>query len=126
MSKAKIEGYMINLSLTFEDVGDNAWVIKDAEKGLENVIVFAEDSLLTIQAKVMDIPDEGRLELFEQLLRLNVDMIHGAYALEEESIMLLDTLDIPTMDLEEFQSSLDAIGLALAQHYPLLSKYRNA
>jgi len=126
MSKAKIEGYMINLSLTFEDVGDNVWVIKDAEKGLENVIVFAEDSLLTIQAKVMDIPDEGKLELFEQLLRLNVDMVHGAYAVEEENIMLLDTLDIPTMDLEEFQSSLDAIGLALAQHYPLLSKYRNA
>jgi hypothetical protein len=29
------------------------------------------------------------------------------------------------MDYEEFQASLDAIGLALAQHYPILSKYRN-
>jgi hypothetical protein len=27
------------------------------------------------------------------------------------------------MDLGEFQASMDAIGMALAQHYPLLAKY---
>jgi hypothetical protein len=28
------------------------------------------------------------------------------------------------MDLEEFEASLDAIGMALAQHYRTLSRYR--
>lgn len=126
MVKAKIEGYMINLSLTHEEVGENIWLINDAEKGLGNVIVFAEDSLVTIRAKVMEIPAENRAELFEELLRLNADMVHGAYAIDGEHIILLDTLEFETMDYEEFQASLDAIGLALAQHYPKLSKYRNS
>ncbi|NJL73213.1 MAG: YbjN domain-containing protein [Candidatus Competibacteraceae bacterium] len=51
------------------------------------------------------------------------DLVHGAYALEGDNVILIDTLEFETMDLEEFQASLDAVGLALAQHYPLLAKY---
>jgi len=126
MAKTKIEGYMINLSLTHEEIGENIWLINDVEKGLGNVVVYAEDSLVTIRTKVMEIPDSDRGALFEELLRLNADMVHGAYAIEQEHIILLDTLEFETMDYEEFQASLDAIGLALAQHYPKLSKYRNS
>jgi hypothetical protein len=50
-------------------------------------------------------------------------MIHGAYALEQNNVVLVDTLESETMDLEEFRASLEAIGLALAQHYPRLSQY---
>jgi len=88
------------------------------------VVVFAEDSLVTIRAKVMELPKEHRSELYEDLLRLNADMVHGAYAIEEDHVILFDTLEYDTMDFEEFQASLDAIGLALAQHYPKLSTYR--
>lgn len=126
MVKSKIEGYLINLSLTHEEIGDNIWLINDAEKGLGNVIVFAQDSLCTVRAKVMQIPTKDKEKLFEELLRLNADMVHGAYAIEEDHIILLDTLELETMDYEEFQASLDALGLALAQHYPKLSQYRNS
>lgn len=122
--ESKIEGYLINSSITHEEVGENIWLINDTEKGLGNVVVFAEDSLVTIRAKVMELPREHRPELYEELLRLNADMVHGAYAIEEDHVILLDTLEYDTMDFEEFQASLDAIGLALAQHYPKLSTYR--
>lgn len=125
MVQEKIESYLINLSLTYERKGDNLWVIRDEEKGLENVVIFVEDSLLTIRVKVMEIPSEGSSELFEELLRLNADMIHGAYAIEESGVIIIDTLEVETMDFEELQASLDAVGLALAQHYSQLSKYRN-
>lgn len=125
MLQEKIESYLINLSLTYERAGDNIWVIRDEEKGLENVIVFVEDSLLTIRVKVMEIPHKGQEALFEELLRLNADMVHGAYAIEESGIIIIDTLEVETMDFEELQASLDAMGLALAQHYTHLSKYRN-
>ncbi|HUX21184.1 MAG TPA: YbjN domain-containing protein, partial [Spirochaetia bacterium] len=83
------------------------------------------EPLVTIRVIVMPAPEENREEFFETLLRLNAtDLIHGAYGLSEESVVLIDTLQYATMDLEEFQASLDAIGLALAQHYPILSKYR--
>jgi len=51
-------------------------------------------------------------------------MVHGAYALDGKNVLIIDTLEAETMDLEEFEASIDAIGLALAQHYRPLSRYR--
>ena len=122
---AKIESYLLSLSLTYEEVGDQTWVINDDEKGLENVLVILADPVVIIRVKVMAIPAKEREEFFEQLLRLNQsDMIHGAYALEGDDVILLNTLVGETLDVEEFQATLDAIGLALAQHYQELARYR--
>jgi hypothetical protein len=123
MIRDKIERYMINLSLTYEELGENIWLIEDPEKGLGHVFVYADDPLVTLRAKVMDLPEKERETFFEELLRLNNEMIHGAYALEQNNVVLVDTLESETMDLEEFRASLEAIGLALAQHYPRLSQY---
>ncbi|MFP4508723.1 MAG: YbjN domain-containing protein [Spirochaetota bacterium] len=122
--QSKIEGYLINLALTYEEAGENVWVINDEEKGLGNVFVFAEDSLVTIRTKVMDVPSEGSCELFEELLRLNVDLVYGAYAVDDRDVVLVETFETATLDYEEFMGALDAIGLSLAQHYPTLSAYR--
>lgn len=124
MIKTKIEGYLINLALTYEEAGDNIWVINDEEKGLGSVVVFAEEGLVTIRAKVMDLPNSQRQELFEELLRLNVDMVHGAYALDDNDVILIETFEFSTLDFEEFQAAFDAIGLELSEHYPRLSSYR--
>ena len=123
--KEKIEGYFIDLSIPYESKEDNMWVISDPEKGLENVIVTANDQVVTITINVMTIPSVKKEEFFETLLKLNAtDMIHGAYGLNDHNVTLSDSLEGPTMDLEELQASLDAVGLALLQHYPVLSKYR--
>lgn len=124
-STSKLESYLINLGMTFEELNENTWVINDSEKGVQRVVVIVEEPLVTIRVMVMPIPDNNREEFFETLLKLNAtDLIHGAYGLSEESVILIDTLQYATMDIEEFQASLDAIGLALAQHYSILSKYR--
>lgn len=126
IESAKIEGYMLSLSLTYETVDDGTWLITDDEKGLENVLVILADPVVIVRVKVMGIPARQREEFFEQLLRLNQsDMIHGAYALEGDDVILLNTLVGATLDLEEFQATLDAIGLELAQHYQKLARYRD-
>ncbi len=123
--KEKLESFFINLQLIYEEVGENMWLISDDENNVGYVVVYAEEELVTLRAKVMQIPSENREKYFEELLRLNAEMVHGAYAIEEDSVILIDSLVAPTMDLEEFQASLDSTGLALAQHYPRLAKYRD-
>ena len=125
-AKAKVEGYMINLGLTFEEIDDNGWIINDEENGLEQVAVVCADPLLIIRVNVMESPTENKGEFYEKLLKLNAaDLLHGAYALDGSKVVLVDTLILETLDIEEFQATLDAIGLALAQHFPVLSKYRD-
>lgn len=121
----KIESYLIKLGLTFEKAGDDTWIINDEEKGLERVIVAMADPLVIVRVKVMEVPEGDNKDLFEKLLRYNAnDLVHGAYAIDNDDIIIVDTLEFMTMDLEEIEASLDAIGLALVQHYPILSQYR--
>jgi hypothetical protein len=120
-----IESYLVKLSLTFQAAGDGTWVVRDAQKGLENLLIMLAEPLVIMRINVMDVPAGSNEKLFEELLRLNAtDLVHGAYALDGKTIILVDTLEAGTMDLEEFEASLDAIGLALAQHYRTLSRYR--
>ena len=68
--------------------------------------------------KVMDIP-EGRdlSELYENLLVWNAtDVVHGAYGIEEEDLVLTDTLELETLDFPELQASLESMQMAAASH----------
>jgi hypothetical protein len=124
--RERVEQYLVRLAITYEKVNPDTWVIRDRDEGLENVLVVAADPIVIIRAKVMDVPAKRKLEFYEELLRLNAtDLLHGGYGLQDQSVVLLDTLVGATMDFEEFQSSLDAIGLALSQHYERLSAYRS-
>jgi hypothetical protein len=125
--QSKVENYLINLGITFEQIDSTSWVINDEEKGLEQVAVISAEPLVVIRVNVMDVPNSDREAFFLALLELNAaDLIHGAYAIENGEALLVDSLEYGTMDIEEFQASLDAIGLALAQHYEQLSAYRKS
>jgi hypothetical protein len=125
ISRDRVESYLVKLSLTFQEAGPSTWIVRDGDKGIENLFVSLTDSLVVFRVNVMELPAAGREKLFEQLLRLNAsDMVHGAYAVDGQSVVIVDTLEAETMDLEEFQASIDAIGLALAQHYRVLAPWR--
>ncbi|MDR3343702.1 MAG: YbjN domain-containing protein [Treponema sp.] len=125
MSENKIERYLIDCMLTYRELEGNLWLLDDEEHGLEGVAVMLAEPLVIVRTVVMDAPAEHRLELFTKLLELNAsDILHGAYALEDEKIVLIDTLEYDTVDYTEFRATLDAFSLALTQHYPILSKYR--
>lgn len=126
MAENKIERYLIDLSLSYQEIGKGMWMIDDEEHGLQGIVAMYADPLVLLRVVVMPVKTDRRLELFTKLLEFNAnDVLHGAYALENEEIVLVDTLEYDTMDLGEFRASLDAISLALSQHYPLLSEYRS-
>jgi hypothetical protein len=126
MEKNKIEQYLIDLMLTYREVSRNLWLIDDSEHKLTGIAVMYADPLVVFRVVVMDVPKTNQTELFTRLLQLNAnDVLHGAYALEDDKIVLINTQDYETMDFGEFRSTLDAFSLALGQHYPILSKYRD-
>ncbi|GHU25385.1 hypothetical protein FACS1894172_11280 [Spirochaetia bacterium] len=126
MADNKIEQYLIDLTLSYrKDEGHDVWLVDDEEHEIRDVAIAFVSSLVIVRTVVMKAPAENRLELFTKLLELNAtDVVHGAYALEGDQIVLIDTLEYETMDCSEFRATLDAFSLALAQHYPVLSKYR--
>ncbi|MDR0568068.1 MAG: YbjN domain-containing protein [Spirochaetaceae bacterium] len=123
MAENKIEQYLEGYA--YRKLADNLWFLDDREHDMPQVAIMYAAPLVICRTLVMDAPREGRLELFTKLLELNAnDVVHGAYALEEDQIILIDTLEYDTMDYEELLATLDAFSLAVVQHYPLLSPYR--
>ena len=126
MAESRVEQYLIDLMLTYQQIDKNLWLLDDIDHSLQGVAVMQAEPLIIIRAEIMDIPKSNLLELYKTLLELNAtDIIHGAYALENGKVILVDSLLIDTLDYEEFRASLDSFSLALTQHYPILSKYRD-
>ena len=125
MADNKIEQYLIDLKCSYQEVKPNFWLLDDTEQNLEGMAVIYADPVVIIQVQVMDIPRKNREEFYAKLLELNAsDITHGAYGLEGDKVVIIDTLEYETLDYDRFRATLDAISLALAQHYPILSVYR--
>ncbi len=122
---SRVESYLISLEIQYEEISPSAWLVNDETRGLSQVVITQADPVVALRTKVMRAPKERRLELFETLLRLNAsDLLHGAYALEGDDIVLVDNLELETLDRSELEAALDAVGFALAQHYAVLGKFR--
>jgi hypothetical protein len=125
MADNKIEQYLIDLKFSYQEIGKNMWLLDDSEQGFEGIAIMLNEPLVVFRSLIMDVPGENKCELFTKLLELNAaDILHGAYGLEKEKIVLTDTLEYDGMDENEFRATLDSFSLALTQHYPILSKYR--
>jgi hypothetical protein len=125
MADNKIEQYLIDLKYSYQELKPNFWLLDDEDHDLEGMVIMYTDPLVVIRVQVMDIPSQKQLEFYAKLLELNAcDMIHGAYGLDGEKVVIIDTLEYETLDYVEFRATLDAISLALTQHYPVLSVYR--
>lgn len=121
MTRQRIESFLHTLGLSFEELDSDTWVINDEERGVENLIVVYEDPVIIFRLKVTDLPSGDHCSLYAELLRLNgTDLLHGAYALESDTVVLINTLLSETIDIEEFQATLDSISLSVAEHYERL------
>jgi hypothetical protein len=122
----KIEQYLIDLMFSYREIDKDIWLLEDEEHSLVNVAVSRVENIVIVRVVVMEVPNTNeQVEFFRKLLELNArDLQHGAYGIEGDRVVLIDTLEYDTMDLEEFRATLDAFSLALTQHYPILSGYR--
>jgi hypothetical protein len=119
-----IEAYLIKVGLPFEQIAPSIWNIK-AEHS--NLLVSIAGPVVVFRTKLMDLPPSNREPLFETLLRLNTsDMVHGAFGIEDDSIVIVNALALENLDFNEFEGVIDDFGLAVAKHYPTLSKFRPA
>ncbi len=122
--KEKIEEYLLELELPYEKVAEDMWIVKDEYDYLDNIVLIYSPPILILRVKVMPVPEENKEELFRKLLELNAtDLLHGAYAIDGNNIIIIDTLEVENLDLNELQASIEAISMALVQHYKVLSKY---
>jgi len=123
-SLPKIEQYLIDLGISYQEISKNAWLIEDENKGYPKMMVSLSDPIVIISADVMPVPKENAETLFRMLLELNAtDLLHGAYAISGNDIIVIDTLEQSSLDKDEFLASIESISFALLEHYKKLASY---
>ncbi len=122
-----IERFLMRLELPYQELQESMWLVGNGQEGVPPLVVNYTPPILLLRAEVMESPadEELRQGLFRSLLELNAtDMVHGAYGLDGEDIVLTDALELADLDFSEVQASLESILLALTSHYKALSHYR--
>ena len=126
VTREDVEGYLVRMELPFQEIEEGLWVVGDSQEAAPLIVNYAQP-LLLVRVEVMDAPQDEDLRkgLFRELLELNMtDLVHGAYGLDENVIVLVDTLQLADLDFSELQASLESILLALRSHYETLLHYR--
>ena len=118
-----IESYLIQMEAQYEVIGEDMWVVKG--EGPDMVLSIA-GPVLVFRIKVMEvdkIPEGKREAMYRTLLELNVgEMLHGSYGLEGGAVVATAAHQLENLDFNEFQATMEDIGLAVSNHYPTLSK----
>ena len=115
----KVKNYLLELNYTivFENENDGIFIINDEENGISNLILGCADPLLIMEQFLFDIKSDN-MEVFKSLLIKNRDIVHGALVLDENGVKVIfrDTLQIENLDLNELESSINALILLLSEY----------
>jgi hypothetical protein len=125
VTRDDVESFLLRMEEDAEEVEPGMWVL-GSDRG--NVVVHYSPPLLILRAKVLEVPvDDARSRnLFRKLLELNAtDLIHGAYGIEEQDVILSDTLELESVDFAALQATLESIQLALASHLDAIAAAAN-
>lgn len=122
----KVKDYLTQLGypIVRESEAEELVVIEDEENGINNLVIDCEDSILILEQVIMDVPAKTDT-FFKRLLQWNRELVHGAFALNEEGDIVLfrDTLQLANLDINEIEGSIKALSLALAENAEELLNY---
>ena len=115
VTREDLESLLIRMDLDYEEVEEGMFLVRGSDGA---VFVHHSEPVLLLRLNVMGLPPEGDLtDLYRALLEWNAtDIVHGAYGIEEDEIILSDTLELETLDYEELQASVESIQFAASSH----------
>ena len=132
VTREDIEAFLDRLSAdgaTHEELEPGLWVVKPGGAIDFDVVVTHNPPVVVMRVKVMGLPTEPTeaAALNRRLLELNAtDLLHGAYGIEADAIVLTEALELAHLDFEEFLASFESMTLSLTTHLPELAAFREA
>ena len=132
VTKEDIEGFLNRLTAdgdSHSELEPNLWVVKPGGALDFDVIVNYSPPVVIFRVKVMTLPSnaESRAILNHRLLELNAsELVHGAYGIEGDSIVMTEALELEHLDYDEFLSAYESITVALASHLREIGTFREA
>lgn len=117
-----LEGYLGRLERRYERSQDGTYLVSmGAERPL--VAMRVAPPVLVAQVAIGSVPADAAKSsaLFRKMLEFNAqNLLHSAYGLEGDRIVLSAALELRSLDLNELEAVLADIDMALAAQVPVL------
>lgn len=121
-----VESFLIRMGLPYEDLGNGLFVLHD-ETRPGDIAIKVEDPIVVFRAKVMAVPATRREELYRTLLDMNArEMVHGAYGIEDDAIVMTEAMPLDNLDYNEVQAVIDDFSMVMTKHLPRLRTFHTA
>ena len=128
VNREDVVNFLNRMELDYEEVSDGMWLAyPDEEHGGTPLVISHAPPLLVFRLKVLDVPRDGDKchQLYRRLLEANAsEMVHAAYGLEEDDVILTDSLQLENLDFNEFQATVDSFQMAMATQLEALIPFR--
>jgi len=119
-----IEIYLDDSGFSFEKVDDGLWRVESPDNNVDNIILSYAEPILVFRINLMKVPGKNREAFYERLLKLNASEIpHGAFGIEDDNVVVIDTLQLENLNRNELQASVDSLAFTVTQYYTELKSY---
>lgn len=122
-SNKDVEAYLLRMEKPWSEADPGTYVIP-----VENVplAIKLAPPLVFARVEIGDAPKTGREGIFEHLLRLNATaLVHGAYGLDGDRIVLSAALEMENLDYNELEAVIAEFELAIGQQVPKIREHAN-
>jgi hypothetical protein len=130
VTREEIEAFLDKLAAeggSHSEVEPGLWLMKPGGSLDFDVVVHYSPPVVLLRVKVMALPSDSQAfaSLSRRLLELNAsELLHGAYGIEGDAIVLTEALELSSLDYEEFQAAFESITITLASHLRELGSFR--
>jgi len=130
VSREDLESFLVRLGAegaSYSEVEPGMFVVRPGGTPDAQVVCHLTPPVLLLRMNVMAVPEnaEAAAKLSRRLLELNAtDLVHGAYGIAGNDIILTEALELANLDFSEFLAAYESMTLALASHVRELALFR--
>ncbi len=130
VNRDDLESFLVRLGAegaSYSEVESGMFVVRPGGTPDAQVVVHLTPPVLLMRMNVMPVPTDAdtAAKLSRRLLELNAsDLVHGAYGISAEDIILTEALELANLDFSEFLAAYESMTLALASHVRELEPFR--
>lgn len=117
-----LEGQLGRLGRRYERTPDGTFIVSLGPNQPPAALLLVPP-VLVIQVAIGEAPKElsAAAPVYKKLLELNASaLLHAAFGLENDQIVLAAALELDSLDLNELEAVLADIDVALGEHVPVL------
>ena len=115
----KVQSHLQELGISYEvvDADQELILANDEARGIKQLVIDCEYPIIVFEQFLLELKSP-RAETYQRLLQINRELIHGALTVDEggKRLIFRDTLQLENLDLNEMKGTIEALGLALAEH----------